>query len=116
MTTTKVFSVVEIVSHIKDLSCPHCNSRLDEEKRWSLHTNGHWNESKKFECGLLLHFSPNFMKVKEESPCRQSDDYIKSRKRRTTLLDKIEELVAQSDADEEFKQKIRYWLPQGYHL
>lgn len=60
---------MQIMEHITEHRCFFCNAVMVEEKRCSLHTNGHWNEYRTFRCGRRIHFSPNFMRVEIEQEC-----------------------------------------------
>jgi predicted RNA-binding Zn-ribbon protein involved in translation (DUF1610 family) len=53
-------------THIKDEVCPQCGSAMVGESRGNRHTNGNWNEYRRFDCGLRLHYSPNFDRVELE--------------------------------------------------
>ncbi len=75
-----------MLDHIKETACPECgcNSILSMGKM-NRHTNGQWNERLKFECGMSLHYSPNFQRVQVEGDCPKSAAYLAWKERRSVI-------------------------------
>jgi hypothetical protein len=79
------------ILHIKAIECPHCKEEIKSEQVRDKHCNGEWNEHRVFKCGLELHFSPNFMEVREEEPCTRTKEYKKQKeKERECTLELLE--------------------------
>lgn len=74
------------LDHIEATTCPECgcNSILSMGKM-NKHTNGHWNERLKFECGMSLHYSPNFQRVQVEGHCERSASFVAWKEKRKVI-------------------------------
>lgn len=59
---------------IKAEKCETCGSKTIKEAMLNRHCNGQYNERRWFECGAILHWSPNFKALYKESPCPNSDE------------------------------------------
>lgn len=62
--------------NIKDNKCPVCGTYPVEYKIWSQHTNKEWNESVKFACGCVLHYSPNYGEVLVNISCPRAHEFM----------------------------------------
>ena len=64
-----------MLEHIKENICPTCGEkRIEIDTKYSQHTNGHWNETRKFKCGYMLHYSPNYIRVEVKEHCKESEE------------------------------------------
>lgn len=85
------------LDHINVAVCPECGcSDIRKVEKANKHSNGQWNERLKFDCGLELHYSPNFSRVDVESDCGKSLRAVTWRQRRTALA----EVMVNALADE----------------
>lgn len=94
------------LTEIKAIKCPHCGSRTISEAQEMQHTNGHWFESRAFECGLKLRFVPNFMRIEEDGDCRKSPDYHKRETKRSKAMMVIRWRIGRLDVDDDFKNRL----------
>lgn len=66
------------LKHIKDEVCPHCGAQaVSEYKSERMHSNGTSEETRRFSCGCVLRYSPNFQEVTETEKCEESEIYKK---------------------------------------
>ena len=87
--------------------CPDCGAGIENQRKWNQHTNGHWNESATYACKKTLAFSPNFMKVEEVSPCTKHPKFTEAMQKREILMLNLQKTISNSDADEDFKKRVR---------
>lgn len=74
------------MQHIKTDACPECGCReVVKVELKNKHVSGQWNERMKFECGLMLHYSPNMGQVNVEEDCRKSASAIEWKRQRKEL-------------------------------
>lgn len=64
---------------------PALRSDIRKVEKANKHSNGQWNERLKFDCGLELHYSPNFSRVDVESDCSKSPRAVAWRQSRLAL-------------------------------
>ena len=75
--------------HIVMKSCPHCEeAAISSISVSARHSNGQYNEEICFDCGLRLHYSPNFNRVVEVDPCEYTPAAA-PRARRRWILDRL---------------------------
>jgi hypothetical protein len=98
--------------HIKQDTCYFCGSRTVRETQRNQHTNGEWNETREYECGSIVIYSPNFRQQKVSMLCPNHPEKLAERKRRKKILKSINKLVDESNVDIEFKNQIRMYLPK----
>lgn len=81
-------------------NCPHCNAGIKRDLKENQHCNGNWNETRTFDCGFSLHFSPNYNKIidKENGVCTRNIEYKK----------KIENINKAKNEISTFISKIKY--------
>ena len=94
------------IKHIKDTKCPICNSEVDDESIRSKHTNGEWNEYRKFRCGYRLHFSPNFTKVDVIGTCSKDPKVMEMYKKRNKAMLNLLKYISKLDIDDKFKETL----------
>jgi hypothetical protein len=96
-----------MIEKISELMCPYCKcARIESEKKESQHTNGTWNEYREFKCGLILHHSPNYLKVFVKQECKKTDQYNEKFDKRCVAFKKIKNYISKLDTDEEFKKNV----------
>lgn len=97
-----------MLSQIKTEACPNCKAKIREDKRWNQHCTGHWNESRRFDCGAVLSFCPNFelSGVVFEKKCPKLPEERDKRRRREGLLTDLRTMAANGDADKEFRDTV----------
>ena len=96
------------LKEIKVSACPHCGADIVCERRYSKHTNGHYNEERRFSCGYTLTFSPNFMKTNITGECEQTIEYEEKMKKRRAFDERLKKYINKADIDQEYKNRILY--------
>lgn len=92
---------------ISDQRCPECRcDDIKSELRENLHTCGFWNEYRKFDCGLELHYCPNFDKVSVVHPCLRSKEFLRQTKEKDRLCDEVVRLIKSADLPEDYKKSF----------
>jgi len=95
------------IKDIKETSCPDCGcGEVVEEKINSLHCTGHHNEYRKFECGMMLHFFPNFMRTQPIEKCQKSEAWIDQKVNRTEAINRLKIYIGKMKIDADFKKLI----------
>ena len=97
------------LKQIKEKECPGCGSRTVAETRNKKHTNGYWNESRTFQCGCKIEFSPNFMKttISELNQCPYKPEQLEKKSKRDEALNKLIVYIKKTlKVDEVFKVEI----------
>ena len=92
--------------------CPICGSEIIAEKRYSKHTNGHWNEEQEFECGHRVRFSPNFMREHTVIECQKDPKVIKRDNQRKHACGLLEKYIERLKVDDAYREKIKFSLSQ----
>ena len=79
------------LKHIKDEVCPHCGSQaVSEYKSERMHCNGTSEETRRFACGCVLRYSPNFQEVTETNECERSERY---KKKESLMIERVERTI-----------------------
>ena len=116
------------LKHIKTTKCPKCNcdlvvsesiecwSALNDDKirhppRYNQHCNGQLWERRAFGCGFSVKWIPNFEKEEFVSQCKMSSEYVNMLQKRKMLLAKINSILVEADVDDEYRQRIKNYLP-----
>lgn len=74
------------IQNITQKSCHECGcSTVVEVRLANKHCSGQWNERLKFECGLMLHYSPNMEQVNAEEDCRKSPKAVEWKRQREEI-------------------------------
>ena len=94
------------LKHITKETCPECGARPKAQTQDQQHCNGEWNESRTFDCGLTVKYSPNFYKESFEGLCRNSKAYKSACEKRTIAVDKMTVFIAELDVDQGFKDRL----------
>ncbi|WP_338923660.1 hypothetical protein V0M98_36155 (plasmid) [Pseudomonas silesiensis] len=100
-------------------ACQKCgNNEIVEKRSWQRHSNGHWNESIGFACGVRYDFSPNFMEVGLAKVCTYDPEF-KARKLLTAAVkEEIFKLAEQRGIHPEemkrLRDKLQYWHPSDW--
>lgn len=102
-----------IIQNINTEECPECGAGVREEIKRDQHSNSHWNEHRIFKCGLELHFSPNFMKILNPKPCKNSEKYLDQKNKDLDFIDKTEDETRKNQKismklKEELCQQLKY--------
>ena len=102
---------------IKTVECPHCkNNKVVAESRDHKHCNGHWNETREFDCGYTIKFTPNYMREEETQDCPKSRKAKIKRTQQAAVYNAIAEVVGKQGLTErcvkailnDVEFKIRY--------
>lgn len=92
--------------HLKDEVCYECGSRTVVLTQTDQHTNGMWNETRKYACGLHLRFSPNFKRVETLERCPNDQEVQQLKVKRANAMKQIFSLVRNLDVDQAYRQSI----------
>lgn len=98
-----------MLEKLKDIKiCPDCKcKKIESFRKYSLHSNGHWNEEIKFECGYIIQFSPNFMKNVVTGECQKSLVALKRTSIRHQFILDLQVFAANhKKVDQKFKDKM----------
>lgn len=79
---------------IKDEVCPTCKSSTVQESCYSKHCNGEGFEKRKFACGCVLSWCPNFSKLVTDVKCPKDPEMLKRTKRRQEKARKLLDCIA----------------------
>jgi hypothetical protein len=104
--------------NIKETKCPDCGcSEIKSEKREALHTNGYWNEYREFDCGLRLHFSPNYMKTSQAKlySCSKSKSALAKKQKRAEAVQRLNKYIKRLDVDDSFKGSLLNHIKYSCH-
>ena len=90
-----------MLKSIKIKNCPICGcNKIKKELKENQHTNGFWNEYRKFECGYETYFSPNFMLESETNKCKFDPDENRKYQKRKFIGNKIIKLMKNKKMNE----------------
>lgn len=96
-----------MLTEIKSEKCPKCGCReVKQQSKFNLHTNGHWNETLKFECGHTESFSPNFMDITITGECEMCEEYKNSIAKDELAITKLRNYVNKMKCSEKLKKRI----------
>jgi hypothetical protein len=96
------------LDHIKDEKCPTCGAIVIVQKKKDKHTNGHWNETVEFQCGAVIKWSPNYMRINKSccQPCPNSSEETTKKELRRIAISKLVEYINKLDVDKECKESL----------
>mgnify|MGYP000653837852 CR=1 FL=1 len=94
------------LNHITQNACSQCRREPVAETKDNQHTNGEWNESRRFECGASITYSPNFRVEQVVVACPHSQEETLKTKQRQTAKDRLEKYIMKMDVDNEFKADL----------
>ena len=92
--------------HIKEEKCPICGAIITEEITHNKHTNGLWNERRKFKCGHILAFSANGRQVRTSKHCPNNPVVIKEKEKAQKAIEKAIKFFERIDVDILFKEEM----------
>ncbi len=105
--------------HIATEKCPDCPSRVTLETQHNQHTNGHWNETRKFACGFEVAYSPNSLRESTTAECKKGPKFTLVESKRKEAGDKLIALLKDLDVDDNFKaplyREIEYRSRRGWY-
>lgn len=96
-----------MLTRIEAVKCADCGADIVSESKDQQHTNGHWNEHRKFSCGGVLHFSPNFMKVLQETVCPKNAVQAAKVTARAQLISKLRTIITNAKVDPEYAAALQ---------
>lgn len=96
------------LKQITEQICPVCGASAVAETKDKQHTNGHWNESRSFACGLKLEFSPNFMRTEKSKYylCKNDPVTIAERARNEVALRKLTQYISRLNVSPDFRSDL----------
>ncbi len=79
------------LDHINQENCHHCGAKATHEyKSEKMHCNGTSEETRRFACGCVLRYLPNFEEVTETNECERSERY---KKKESLMVDRVERTI-----------------------
>lgn len=87
-----------------------CGAGIEQESRERQHSNGNWNEFRKFKCGLTLTYSPNFDKLELANKCRHSKEAKAQEAKRERALESTNKHINSLNVDAAYRDKLLYAL------
>jgi len=94
-------------SYCKECGCLSVVAEFDRGG----HCNGERFQSREFECGYTVGWSPNFSRLEERSCCTRSTGYLENKKERSKLLTRLEKVVDSSALTDKEKDRINGQFP-----
>jgi len=97
------------LQQIEEKECPVCGSRTVAETKNRKHTNGYWNESRSFQCGAVMKFSPNFMRTEmcKYYQCPYKPEELEKKDKRKKATEKLINYIHKTlKVDEKFKDAL----------
>jgi len=100
------------LTYITHAVCPDCHGVVTAESRDNRHTNGEWNESRKFECGARVVYSPNFRTESFKVSCPHTQEVMEKTRLRREAKDRLEKYIKKMAVDDAFKDEV--WMYVKY--
>lgn len=92
--------------HLKQEVCDVCGSRITHESQTNKHTNGQYNESRTFECGKVIKWSPNFNCIIITTECPKHPTVVVINNNRSIAYNKLIRYISRLNVDDDYKEKI----------
>jgi len=92
------------------VKCPHCGSIIVSESISNKHINGQYNETREFECGHRIVYSPNFRTIEYTRLCKNHPDVLAKKAVRKKTKEKLFKYINRLDVDEEFRNNLNSHL------
>lgn len=90
--------------------CPDCGSRTVAEHRPWIHSNGEPYETRQFECGCLLEYSPNFSKLFTKRPCPKNHEVVNMRRKRQDVKESLIKTIKDASVDDGWRGYVQRTL------
>jgi hypothetical protein len=87
--------------------CDCCGAQIVAETRDSQHCSGEYNETRRFGCGMKLHYSPNFRRIAIERPCPNLQAEVERYTKRKAAKEQMVGHISKLDCDDKFKAHLR---------
>lgn len=79
------------LNNINQETCHHCGAQaVSEYKSEKMHCNGTSEETRRFACGCVLRYSPNFQEVTETNECEKSQRF---KEKETLKLERVDRTI-----------------------
>ena len=98
------------LNHITDETCRVCNAIAIIDTKEGQHANGQWRESREFNCGAKIRYSPNFGEEHCNKPCPNSPELLVIKEKREIAMTKLRKYIKRLQVDKEFKDKLLYTI------
>lgn len=95
------------LQHIKEDVCPTCGSSVVGITKDRQHTNGDWNESVKFECGLFIEYSPNYRRQFFRLHCKEGAIFLAMINKRRNTHARLVKYINRLKVDKDFKDRLQ---------
>ncbi len=102
------------LEHITHKICPTCGSHAISEEKDNQHCSGEWNESRRFKCGCIVKYSPNFRSESVSSECPKDPKEVEKSEKRKLAKGKLRKYIKRLDVDDSFKNRLSSDLDSYY--
>ena len=92
--------------HLKKDNCSVCGAVTTEESQTGRHTNGQWFERKRYKCGHVIEWSPNFSKQMTIQECPKHEDEMEKQELRRNAKERLQRYIDRLDVDEDYKNQL----------
>lgn len=98
---------------IKQATCPKCGASPSMESVKtcdgviSRHCNGETWETRKFACGYMIEWIPNYKSAQEYDLCEKSQAYKEKLRKRKDALEAMNTFIDNIDVDDDMKRRFR---------
>lgn len=83
-----------------------CGAVVVGETKGNKHSNGGYNESRQFECGATLRWSPNFRDFHNCTECPNSKKQLSLRNKRKGAKDEVVSFISKLDVDKQYIDRL----------
>jgi hypothetical protein len=95
--------------HIQQETCAECGARAVEQYQDRQHTNGQWNEARRFACGAKIEHNPNAAQTFMARVCPHAESEKRKVEARNMAKAKLQNsLIPNLDCDEQYKERLQY--------
>lgn len=98
---------------LREEFCRCCNSHTVGISCERHHTNGEGFEERRFSCGCVIAWSPNFSRIEIKIKCPKDPERIAKQQKQQKLLHELKVIVENSEVDVSFKKRIIDYLPSA---
>jgi len=100
-------------------NCPYCAcTKVKEYRQHSQHCSGQWNTSIQFDCGTKFSYTPNLIRIEQDSMCQRSPEWKARIKKVDEMREKLYQIAVAENMHEadlkKLKDRLEGWNPRWY--
>lgn len=102
-------------------NCSNCGAPTTTESvsvgidgKINTHVNGGQWEQRKYACGKVVTFIPNFNCDEVSQPCSRDSKEVEKRMKQDDLYSALQSIVDRSDVDDEYREHLRNCIPRPF--